>query len=86
LHPNASSAATTTGAADTALQALARDHRAALDARERLGFLINWEALLHAGQVHGDEYLTTVTQFADDPQPLVVDQAMKALKGSRMRS
>ncbi|MCZ6766434.1 MAG: M1 family aminopeptidase, partial [bacterium] len=40
-----------------------------LNERERAAFLGNMKALLGAGEIHGDDYLTVLGAFAGDPDP-----------------
>ena len=44
-----------------------------LDARERIGFIGNLEALLDSGAVRGDDDLRLLSRFASDPRPEVIE-------------
>ncbi|MEW5873928.1 MAG: M1 family aminopeptidase [Candidatus Zixiibacteriota bacterium] len=58
---------------------LAKNADAALTPRERVSFLGNVSALLDAGEIHGDDYLRVLGEFADDPEPQVVSTMMGGL-------
>ena len=71
IHPNAGESGyyrwSLTGEAFARLTAAAPT----FDARERVGFLGNSEALLHAGRLAGAEYVKVLESFATDPDPQV---------------
>jgi alanyl aminopeptidase len=64
------------------LSALTKDAKR-LSVRERVGLLGNASALLDAGELTGDAYLTLLEQFASDPEPLVVGAVVTGLAGVR---
>ena len=51
-----------------------------LNARERIALLGNLAALLDAGKVGGADYLRTLQQFANDPEPQVVSYLANQLQ------
>jgi len=55
-----------------------------LNPRERVGLIGNLAALLDAGNVHGDEFLRTLTPFAKDPQPEVIAALMGDLGKAKL--
>jgi alanyl aminopeptidase len=61
------------------LQRLASRAGEILNERERVGFIGNLSALLDAGLVHGDEYLSDLGEFADDTEPMVLSALLTAL-------
>jgi len=60
------------------MKALAENAESALTPRERVGYLGNLSALLDAGALSGDEYLTLVSGFRNDPHP----QVLSAVSGA----
>ena len=60
-------------------RAIAEGGERAMSVRERVGFVGNAAALLDAGAVRGDEYLTLLLPFARDPEPEVVSAVVGAL-------
>jgi hypothetical protein len=50
-----------------------------LEATERVGLIGNVSALLDAGAVTGDDYLRTLNNFADDPDPRVISTMLSGL-------
>ncbi|HKQ59193.1 MAG TPA: M1 family metallopeptidase [Candidatus Eisenbacteria bacterium] len=80
VHPNAGERGYYRWSVPTAmLDTLAIAAPKALDTRERVGFLNNLSALLDAGLVSGDDFLRTLTRFADDPAPEVVSSLIVRL-------
>jgi aminopeptidase N len=80
IHPNADERGYYRWSVPAAmLAAMASDAPRDLSPRERVGFLGNLRALLDAGQVHGDQYLTMLASFAADPDPEVVSTVVGAM-------
>jgi len=50
-----------------------------LDVRERVGLIANLSALLDAGEIHGDEYLSVLGTLANDDAPQVINALLSAL-------
>lgn len=63
----------------TMLHAMTRNAPEHLNTRERVGLLANLSALLDADEIHGDEYLQVLADFAADPHPGVVGGVLDAL-------
>ena len=61
------------------LSALAARATAELSPRERLGLLGNLSVLVEAGVLGADEYLRSLTSFAEDPEPQIVSSVVGAL-------
>jgi alanyl aminopeptidase len=59
--------------------AMANAGPAALDARERVSYVGNATALLHAGKLSGADYLAVLGRFASDPEPQVVSMVIEGL-------
>jgi alanyl aminopeptidase len=68
---------------DAALQDIAPGASEILNARERVSFLGNLGALLDAGELGGDTYLSSLEAFASDPEPLVVSAVISELDDVR---
>ncbi len=68
---------------EESLTRIATSAAAHLDVHERVAFLCNLSALLSAGLVHGDTFLTAATPAAADPAPLVVDALIEQLAAVR---
>ncbi len=66
------------------LMSLAEESSERLTPRERIGYLGNLSALLAAGLIRGDEYLTALGHFAGDEEPLVVSSLLDGLEGVKM--
>ena len=62
-----------------ALMTLADRSTQVLSARERIAYIGNLAALMNAGMIHGDEYLTVLSKFAADPEPRVISALAGAL-------
>jgi alanyl aminopeptidase len=65
--------------------ALSRDAASRMNPAERIAFLGNAAALLEGGELRGDAYLRLLSDFADDPDPLVAAAVLGGLanvKGS----
>jgi alanyl aminopeptidase len=60
---------------------IASDPKENLDERERAVFLGNAHALLDAGEIGGDEYLTLLGTFARYPEPEIVNAVLDGLGG-----
>jgi len=69
---------------DDQLRTLAEQAPAVLTPPERIELVGNVSALLAAGTLDGDEYLRVLSDFADDPDPLVVDAVIGALGSVKM--
>ncbi len=61
------------------LMALAKNAAAAMTPSERIGFLGNLNALLDAGEIHGDAFLQALGAMADEPEPSVASQVISGL-------
>ncbi len=61
------------------LLALARSASTVLAPAERVEFLGNLSALLDAGEIHGDVYLSVLERLGGDPDPFVVMTVVDAL-------
>ncbi len=61
------------------LTGLAERGATALSTRERLGYVQNLTAMLHAGTLHGEDYLHLLRIFSNDPDPEVVGALITAL-------
>lgn len=70
-------------APEAMLLEMARRSAEVLDERERVNFVGNLGALLDAGEVRGDTYLRTLTAFANDPEPEVIEGLAAALTRAR---
>ena len=66
-----------------AMTRLAGDAVQVLSPRERYGFLLNANALLLGGALHGDEYAKLLLGFGDDPDPSVVIAVADGLRAIR---
>ncbi len=58
---------------------MAEQASAILDPRERVGMIGNLGALLDAGKIDGELYLSTLKRIADDPDPRVLSALLSAL-------
>src|SRR5206468_5116247 len=58
---------------------IARQSRTMLTPRERVGFVLNLTALIGVGAVRGDDYLRTLAEFSNDPEPAVAEAVARAL-------
>jgi aminopeptidase N len=83
LHPNAGEAGYYRWSLPPAFNARLARNSQVLSTRERLGLLENASALLNAGQLAGDEYLTFVSAFAGDPEPEVTQKVAGQLTAVR---
>ena len=83
VQPNADEAGYYRWSLAPALNARLARQAAALTPRERLGLLDNASALLNAGQLAGDEYLSLITAFAGDPEPEVTGKVAGQLGAVR---
>ncbi len=83
IHPNADEAGYYRWSLAPALNARLVRHAAALSPRERLGLLDNAAALLNAGQLAADAYLSLVSAFAADPEPEIVQKVAAQLGAVR---
>jgi alanyl aminopeptidase len=72
LHPNAKSGYYRWSVDGTALHALAAAAPKVLEPAQRIGFVQNLTALLNAGEIHGDDYISLVEGFGKDEDPTVV--------------
>lgn len=50
-----------------------------LNTAERIGLLRNLSALLDAGEISGGAYLQTLSLFANDPEPIVIDNLISSI-------
>lgn len=66
------------------LMKLAADADRLMDPAERIAFLGNLQALLDAGELHGDEYLRLLGEMASDPEPLVASSVIASLGEVRL--
>jgi len=64
---------------DDMLANLAENSQKYLNAEERIGLLRNLSALLDAGEISGGNYLKTLNSFANDPEPVVIDNLISGL-------
>jgi peptidase M1-like protein/ERAP1-like protein len=72
VHPNAGGSGYYRWGVDPAtLTKLAAAAPKSLSPVERIGFLQNLDALLDAGEIHGDEYMRLFISLADEPRPEV---------------
>ncbi len=62
------------------LRSMAQNAGDVLNARERIALLGNLASLLEAGTVGGAEYLRTLQQFANDPEPQVLSYLTNQLE------
>ncbi|MBL9210217.1 MAG: M1 family metallopeptidase [Opitutaceae bacterium] len=83
LQPNADEAGYYRWSLAPALNARLARQAAALTPRERLGLLDNASALLNAGQLAGDEYLSLISAFAGDREPEVTGKVASQLGAVR---
>ncbi len=67
----------------TQLTLLSQKSKELLSAKERIGFLQNSSALFDAGTISGDTYLSLMSGFADDDEPLVISSMLTALNRIR---
>ncbi len=67
-----------------ALQSLSEGAVEQMTAVERVEILGNLSALLQAGFITGDTYLSVLPNFAQDPEPLVITSVISALNGVKM--
>ena len=58
---------------------LAENSQKYLNTQERIGLLRNLSALLDAGEISGGNYLQTLNSFANDPEPVVIDNLTSGL-------
>lgn len=61
------------------LNLLSQKSQEFLSPKERIGFLQNMSALFDAGAISGDTYLSLMSGFANDDEPLVISAIMTAL-------
>jgi alanyl aminopeptidase len=66
------------------LEKLATSARTSLEPAERMGYILNLTALLRAGEVRGDDYLSRIGRFADDPAPEVISTLIDMLNETRV--
>lgn len=79
LHPDADARGYYRWQLPPVMLAALANHSQNLTARERIGLLGNLSAMLDAGTLHGDDYLRAVSQFAAEPEPLVLSSVVSAL-------
>ena len=80
IHPDADAAGYYRWQLDDAsLATLASRATEVLQPRERVAFLGNLGALFRAGTLHGDAYLEHLSQFANDPNPHVLETVVGAV-------
>lgn len=72
VHPNAKNGYYRWSVAGPSLHALAAAAPKVLDRAQRIGFVQNLTALLNAGEVHGDDYVSLLEKFGADEDPNVV--------------
>ncbi len=64
---------------DDMLANLAENSQKYLNTEERIGLLRNLSALLDAGEITGGSFLKTLNSFANDPEPVVIDNLTSSL-------
>jgi alanyl aminopeptidase len=84
VYPNADEAGYYRWSVDPrSLERLTAVAPSTLNARERIGFIQNSAALLDAGEIHGDQYLSLLAAFSGEENPLVVSALIDAMVGIR---
>jgi len=61
------------------LTTLCENSQELLGPEERIGLLRNLSALLDAGEISGGSYLQTLSLFADDSEPVVIDNLISSI-------
>jgi hypothetical protein len=84
IHPNADEAGYYRWSLAPALNLRLARHAAALSPRERMGMLDNASALLDAGQLASDDYLTFIAAFAGDTEPEITQKVAGQLATVRI--
>jgi hypothetical protein len=79
VHPNESDAGYYRWSLAPVLNARLARRATALRPRERVGLLDNASALLNAGELAGDEYLTVLAAFGGDPEPEIIQKVAAQL-------
>jgi len=83
VHPNGARGYYRWSVDPATLTKLAEAAPKVLSGSERIGFLQNLDALLAAGDIHGDQYLRLIAAFADEPRPEVAGQLLESLKSAK---
>ena len=79
VHPNADEAGYYRWSVDSQTLGRLTAAATALNERERIGLIQNATALLDAGEIHGDQYISLLAAFSGEQNPVVLSALISAM-------